>query len=226
MTAQPAPKRTFWDVPVVAPDAAWEAKRRLAKLVRELVGLVVTTEAPHTTLGYAADAVAGLVERLAQHPTLTFGQAIGSIKTQDETARFADRGALTGKSNPYAPPVELAMEGTRAVGRVTFGPAFEGIPGHVHGGLVSAVFDQIFGYLQVKSGPGALTAELTVRYKAPTPLLVPLHLEAEVVKVEGRKYFHHAKMLAGETLTAEADGLFVALDQQRMNGIIGRKRET
>ena len=58
------------------------------------------------------------------------------------------------------------MEGDVAVSRVTFGPPFEGIPGHVHGGIVAAAFDQLFGYLQVKRNTGSLTGELTVRYRA------------------------------------------------------------
>jgi acyl-coenzyme A thioesterase PaaI-like protein len=225
VSAQPA-RRTFWDVPAVAPDPAWQEKRRLASKLRELVALCVTTEAPAAALTYAADSVERLCERLLQHPRRTFGDAVKSNVPPTDLGRFADRGAFTGQSNPYAPPLELSIEGDRAIGRITFGPPYEGIPGHVHGGMVAAVFDQLFGYMQTKLGAGSVTAELTVHYRKPTPLLVPLHMEARILRTEGRRSFVAAKMLAGETLTAEADGIFVALDPQRFNGIIGRTQET
>jgi acyl-coenzyme A thioesterase PaaI-like protein len=220
VTAQPATARTFWDVPAVAPDAAWREKRRLAAALRELATLCVTTDAPETTLSYAADAVERIAERLAQHPQRTFKQGMASCKSPDDLARFADRGTLTGLCNPYSPPMELSMEGERAIARVTFGPPFEGIPGHVHGGLVAAAFDQLFGYMQVKLGAGSVTGELTVRYLLPTPLLRSLHLEARVVSAEGRRSVVAAKMLSGEHVTAEADGIFIRLDAARLHGMI------
>jgi acyl-coenzyme A thioesterase PaaI-like protein len=218
VSAQPS-KPSFWDVPVVAPDGAWREKRHLAASLRELVAMCVTTDAPEATLAYAADAVARIGERLAQYPRRTFKEGLVACKTPIDISRFADRGTLTGASNPYSPPMELSMEGDVAVARVTFGPPFEGIPGHVHGGLVAAAFDQLFGYLQVKRGAGSVTASLTVRYLNPTPLLTPLHLEARLVGVEGRRSSLTAKMLAGETITAEADGLFVSIDSKRLDAI-------
>ena len=158
-------------MPTAPPDAAWREKRRLASELRALAALCVTTDAPEATLSYAADAVGRIVERLAQHPQRTFREGIATCRSHEDLARFADRGTMTGLSNPHSPPMELSMEGDHAIGCVTFGPPFEGIPGHVHGGLVAAAFDQVFGYLQVKLGAGAVTGELTVRYRRPTPLL-------------------------------------------------------
>ena len=225
MSAAPSgEKKTFWDVPMVPPDGAWREKRRLASALRALSALCVTTDAPETTLQEAADAVERLVERVSQHPTRTFQQGIGSCATPDDFARFADRSTLTGLSNPVSPPMELGMEGEIAIGSVTFGSPFEGIPGHVHGGLVAAAFDQVFGYLQVKRGMGALTRVLTVRYRHPTPLLTPLRVEARGVRIEGRVFHVAARMLAGQTLCAEAEGEFVALDPKRLQEIIAGKQ--
>lgn len=223
MSAQPSSPGSFWDVPEVPPDAAWREKRRLAAALRALSGLCVTSDAPGTTLGYAADAVERIVERMQQHPTRTFQQGIGACKSPEDLARFADRGTMTGLSNPNSPPVDLSMEGDQAIGVVTFGPPFEGIPGHVHGGLVAAAFDQVFGYLQTKLGSGALTSVLTIRYRRPTPLLVPLRIEARQLQVEGRRSVVAARMLSGDAVTAEADGVFVLLDSTRMHEIFAGK---
>jgi acyl-coenzyme A thioesterase PaaI-like protein len=225
LSAQPSSERTFWDVPVTAPDDAWREKRRLASALRALSALCVTSDAPGTTLGYAADAVERIVERMQQHPTRTFQQGFAACKSPDDVARFADRGTMTGLSNPNSPPIDLSMEGDQAIGAVKFGPPFEGIPGHVHGGIVAAAFDQVFGYLQVKRGVGALTSVLTIRYLRPTPLLTPLRIEARIVEVTGRRSVVAARMLSGDAVTAEADGIFIALDKARLHAIFAGKNE-
>jgi hypothetical protein len=191
-------------------DDAWRAKRRLASALRGLVELCVGSEADATVLSTAADAVERERDRLAAHPRSSFQDGYVNCKTPEEFARFADRSTIVGKSNPIAPPMELHMEGETAVGVVSFGWAYEGIPGHVHGGLVAAVFDQLFGYLQTTQNVGSLTAELTVKYRRPTPLLEPLRLEARLLSAEGRKSTVTAKMLYRDVVTAEADAIFVA----------------
>jgi acyl-coenzyme A thioesterase PaaI-like protein len=162
---------------------------------------------------------------MEQHASRTFHAGFASCKSTEDVAVFADRGTMTGLSNPNSPPIELSMEGEVAVGLVTFGPPFEGIPGHVHGGIVAAAFDQVFGYLQTKRGIGSLTAVLTVRYRLPTPLRTPLRIEARVVAVDGRRSTVSARMLAAETVTAEAEGVFVAVDKARLHQIFAGKHD-
>ena len=54
-----------------------------------------------------------------------------------------------------------------------------------------------------------MTGTLTVRYRKPTPLRTDLRLEARCQRREGRKIFSWAGIYHGDTLTAEADGLFI-----------------
>ena len=215
--------RNFWDVPEGLPQGAWVQKRRLAAALRELNALCVTTDAPEATLSYAADAATRMVERLAAHPGRTFLQGYAACNGYDDLAVFADRGTLTGQSNPISPMMALAMEGDTAVGHVTFGPAIEGAPGCVHGGMVAAAFDQLFGYLQVRRGVGSLTGELTVRYLQTTPIEASLRFEAQVARVDRRKSFVTARMTAGDVLTAEAEAVFVALDPDKMRNAIAAR---
>jgi acyl-coenzyme A thioesterase PaaI-like protein len=225
VTASSAHKRSFWDVPEAPLDPAWREKRRLASALRELCGLCVGSEADAETLAHAADTVDQIRERLAAYPRSSFQDGYLNCKTPEEFARFADRSTMTGASNPIAPPMHLTMEGETAVANVTFGPPYEGIPGHVHGGLVAAAFDQLFGYLQTKQNVGSLTAALTVHYRAPTPLLEPLRMEARLLGTEGRKSTVSAKMLHRDVVTAEADGIFVAIDPTRMRVVIAKRNE-
>ena len=92
-------------------------------------------------------------------------------------------------------------------GRVRFGAAYEGPPGHVHGGMVAAMFDELLGRAQQSAG---FTGRLTITYRRPTPLHRELDLIGWFDRVDGRKRWMKGECrLDGELLT-EAEGLFIA----------------
>jgi acyl-coenzyme A thioesterase PaaI-like protein len=213
--------RAFWDVPDdLAASGAWAAKRRLATALRALGTACVTTDAEEEALAYAAREVERIVKSLDGYSTRTFAQGIYACKGLDDLAVFADRGTMVGRCNPIAPPMVLSMEGDTAVAKVTFGPMFEGIPGHVHGGMLAAAFDQLFGYLQTKRASGALTAKLEVRYRKPTPMNTELRLEGMILERAGRRTTLSAKMMANGEVTAEADGIFVEIDGSKLRAVM------
>jgi acyl-coenzyme A thioesterase PaaI-like protein len=220
MTTNPPPKH-FWDIPDDLPTGAWAAKRALAAVVRELVALTVSTDAPAEALTLAAISAQEIVGSLNGFPRRTFKEGFASCKTPSDFAVFADRSTITGNSNPVAPPMTLSMEGDVGIGNVNFDTPFEGVPGCVHGGLIASAFDQVFGYFQVMQGRGGFTGTLSVRYIAPTPIQTPLRIEARLVKSEGRKSFVAAVLRKGGVVTAEAEALFVAVDLAKMRAVIG-----
>jgi acyl-coenzyme A thioesterase PaaI-like protein len=219
MSASAEGKRSYWDI-TDKPSALVLAKRGLAAAVRELAGLTATSDAPLAVLGEMTATAEGMVAALRSHPTRTFRDAFATCKTEEDFLPFADRSLMTGRSNPFAPPMSLSMEGKRAIGRVTFSATYEGIPGHVHGGMVAAVLDETLGYLAVNHDIGGLTAMLTVRYRAPTPLQTELTIEADVVRTQGRKAFVEARIICGGAVTAEAEGVFIAVDRNHMLAVI------
>lgn len=125
-----------------------------------------------------------------------------------------DFSPLLGRANPLAPPMEFYLDddGPKVCADVTFGHAYEGPPGHVHGGLVAAALDELLGATQALSGSPGMTAQLDVSYRAPTPLHVPLRLEATLDDVVGRKIYTSGRIFNGDTLCAEATGLFISID--------------
>ena len=144
-----------------------------------------------------------------------------------------------GPGNPVAPPLvaDHTPDG-RATGRVVLGRAHEGPPGLVHGGVVAALFDHMLARAVRAGGRGGLTAELTVTYRRPVRLGVPLLLTAKMVDADGRRTTARARLVAEDdpgTTLAEADGLFVAqrpdvtaddfsparLDDGRLTGRLG-----
>jgi acyl-coenzyme A thioesterase PaaI-like protein len=79
----------------------------------------------------------------------------------------------------------------------------------VHGGWVACAFDEILGIANIEAGNPGMTARLTIHYRKPTPLFRELRIRAWVDRVEGRRIMARGEMWDGETLTAEADGIFV-----------------
>jgi acyl-coenzyme A thioesterase PaaI-like protein len=131
-----------------------------------------------------------------------------------------DHSPFIGLANPLSPPLHFEYRGDRLYGTVTFGSAYEGPPGCVHGGYVAAAFDELLGAAQSMSGTQGMTARLEVNYRNPTPLGEPLHMEGWVDRRDGRKIFVKGTLSTEANLTADAEGLFLSLDPQRFEALI------
>ncbi len=214
-----------WDATKTSAVEAWDQKRRLAKAMRLVIERLVPSNAPEAELRAAADALERYAESLQEHPPLINFHYAESANAGDVGA-FFDQSPLIGLANPLAPPVTVGKSGPRsAVASVTFGSAYEGPPGCVHGGYVAAAFDEVLGYVQSLSGSPGMTATLTIKYRQPTPLHTELFFEAELVRVEGRKIFTHGRVFAGDVVTAEAEGLFISVDLAKMGRLLKKREE-
>jgi hypothetical protein len=134
--------------------------------------------------------------------------APGAVERPYDPNRF---NPVSGAGNAVSPPLVMwqaeGPEGVHSEGRITFGIAYQGGPGHVHGAMVTAMYDDLLGRSQQSAG---FTGWIKVTFRRPTPLDRELHVKAWVAKVEGRKRWVHGTChLDGELLT-EAEGLFVA----------------
>jgi hypothetical protein len=131
--------------------------------------------------------------------------ADGAVPRPYDPNRF---NPVSGKGNAAAPPLDMwQAEDGSSEGRITFGIAYQGGPGHVHGAMVTAMYDDLLGRSQLSAG---FTGWIKVTFRKPTPLHRELELRAWVDRVDGRKrWIHGTCHLDGELLT-EAEGLFVA----------------
>ncbi|MGH9171028.1 MAG: PaaI family thioesterase [Acidimicrobiales bacterium] len=186
------------------------ASERLASEMRRIIERLAVVRPPAEELEQAAAAAAAFADRL---DTLAERERSWEISEAGlDPGHFVAYSPVSGACNAIAPPVRFALvehEASRPAiaGEVTFGPAYEGPPGHVHGGLLAAMFDELLGFAQLSPG---FTATLTVRYFRPVPLGKRLQLAANVDRVEGRKrWLKGTCSLEGELL-AEAEGLFIA----------------
>lgn len=214
----------YWMGIAAEARGAWAEKRRLATAMRQVIDRLVTSDAPEDELKAAADALERYAARLATHPRRKIPVGFSEVANAGDIAGFFDMSPLIGLSNPMAPPIRLGVDDGTVRGSVTFGAAYEGPPGHVHGGFVAAAFDEVLGFTQSLTGSPGMTGTLTIRYRRPTPLHVELRFEATVVRVDGRKIFTEGRVYAGETLTAEAEGLFLSVDLAKMRQLAAEKR--
>lgn len=214
-------KSLYFEAATMTASGAWAEKRRLAAALRDIIGLLVMSDAPEPDLARAADAAARFAESLKVHPQRTRQWGFAESANAGDIGAFFDQSPLIGLSNPLSPPMRLAAVDGRIRGTVTFGAAYEGPPGHVHGGFVAAAFDEVLGFAQSLTGNPGMTGGLSIRYRRPTPLHVELVFDAGVDRVEGRKIFTTGRLFSGEHVTAEAEAVFVSIDPERFAALVG-----
>lgn len=201
-----------WIPDEAPPEGQRAALHRLVAAMRQISEAVMDMDAAEEDLLAAAEATESFVAKLEStrksHTTWGFAEAgpSGNIR-----AMF-DRSPVIGLGNPVAPPLRMRVEGDEVVGYANFGAQYEGPPGHVHGGITAAAFDEVLGMVQARTGRPGMTGTLTVRYRRPTPLHQEVVFRARVDRIEGRKIFASGTSHAGETLCAEAEGVFISVD--------------
>jgi acyl-coenzyme A thioesterase PaaI-like protein len=194
--------------------------RRLADAMRTVIVRLVATGAPEDALRAAADDLARIAAEFEQYPHGSLYEGFAEAANAGGTAAaFFDHSPLIGRANPLAPPIRISVEGHDVIGTATFGQAYEGPPGCVHGGFLAAAFDEVLGATQSLSGRPGMTGTLTIRYRNPTPLHTELRFVGEFVKAEGRKIFTEGRVYAGDLMTAEAEGLFISIGEERFQAL-------
>lgn len=108
----------------------------------------------------------------------------------------------------------VAGEGLSVSASFAVGPAHQGAPGLIHGGLLSTAFDELMGSVSWLLRVPAVTGRLETDFLAPVPVGRTVHLSAHCVGMAGRKYYHRAEArLDGPDgqLVAKAAALFVSV---------------
>lgn len=194
-----------------------QEQRRLAAAMRRVIGGLVATDAPTEHLVLAADELEGFAEALEAR-----GGGRSMYEGFAETANAGgaasvmfEHSPLVGRANPLAPPMVLDVLDDRVEARATFGAAYEGPPGCVHGGYVAAAFDELLGAAQSLGGLPGMTGTLSVRYLRPTPLHAELNFVGRLDRVDGRKNITAGWVEADGERTAEAEGIFVTIGPNR-----------
>jgi acyl-coenzyme A thioesterase PaaI-like protein len=118
-----------------------------------------------------------------------------------------------GPRNPLAPPLEVVHDGrTRAHVDAHLGAAYEGPPGHLHGGYGALLLDHLLGHVASYGSvdTAVATGTISLRYLRPTRL-GPMRAEAEIQDTDGRKIFVAGHLADEEGISVSAEGVFIAL---------------
>jgi len=85
-----------------------------------------------------------------------------------------------------------------------------GFHGVVHGGVIATALDEISAWACVLSeGVFVFTAKLDIRYRREVPTGATYTLSGRVVERRGKRLRVESKLYSGDTVLAEASGLFV-----------------
>ncbi|HEY3843405.1 MAG TPA: PaaI family thioesterase [Acidimicrobiales bacterium] len=214
-------------VPLRPDIATSDARLTAAAALRRLGNGFVAHQVDGATLDAITaqiDALLPAVEAAPErtHTFLVYGPDLFAARLRGEAAAgeqsvFPDC-VVSGKANPMGMDADLQMVGDEAEMQVTLGAAFEGAPGRAHGGVVAALIDEVMGLVLSLAGTPAFTGKLAVTYRAPTPVGVPLRARARLSHRRGRKITITAELHGGDTLLAEAEGLFIAVEASQFLG--------
>ncbi len=199
-----------------------DAVGALGAALRDLVDAAVRTEVPLEQLDEATAAVRELAGLLRTEQRGL--KDIAAVDDPDVGERWYN--PVYGPGSPVAPPLaveDFPAEG-RCVGRATVGKAHEGPPGLVHGGVLAMMLDHVLARSARIAGRGGLTASLTVRFRRPVPLGVPLVVTGELADVDGRRSTATARVVAADdpdTTLAEGEAALVALRPERAADVFG-----
>jgi acyl-coenzyme A thioesterase PaaI-like protein len=177
----------------------------LTQSVRELIDATIRTEVDAETVADVTAQVDAVVARLREKQ---LPGPFGVRYTADNDG-MAWGNPVIGVRNPIAPPVVLNYDGDRVWTDFHLGAAYEGPPGHVHGGVCALVLDHVLG--EAASGGltrPAFTGTISCRYLRATRLGA-LHAEATIERVDGVKTFAVGHLADDEGVTVEAEGVFV-----------------
>jgi acyl-coenzyme A thioesterase PaaI-like protein len=198
----------------------WQARRRLGQAMRTALSNLFERDLPERELDQLTRALEQFSSGLTSWPRLGYALFRDQNVNAADVMAYYDKSPIIGLASPLAAPVVTYQRGDdRVEARATFGSAHEGVPGCVHGGIIASVFDEVLSFAQPPLGQPGMTASLTIRYKAPTPLHRELVFEAALTGSEGRKIFAKGHCRAGDTITAEAEALFIRITDERRKSI-------
>jgi acyl-coenzyme A thioesterase PaaI-like protein len=130
---------------------------------------------------------------------------------------------VCGKENPAGlKTVFYNLENGKTVSLFQPEDHFQSYPQRLHGGIAAAVLDETLGRAILAHEPDcwAVTAELTLRYKKPVPLGVPLKVVAEVTE-NSRRLFKSAGdlLLPDGQVAISAVGTYMKQSISKITGL-------
>ena len=176
----------------------------LTESVRALIDATIRTEVgPEAVAAAKAEIDAATTRLRSEQLDGPYG-----IRFTTDGDQMAWGNVVIGIRNPVAPPLVVKQSESGVFTDFHLGAAYEGPPGHVHGGIAALVLDHILGAAASSPEKPRLTGTITLRYLRLTRL-GQLHAEARITRTDGVKTFTAGHLADDEGITVEAEGVFI-----------------
>ena len=200
------------------PDRVAEARAAAGRAIRDIGHAMVGHHAPVDVIDRVATTLDGLTAELSQGQRRSRSEVSregewASPPVDGATLTSYDERPVSGRSSPWGLDLHIRREGDDAVADLTLRAAHEGAPGRSHGGVVAALFDDLFGFVLSFHSQPAFTGELTVRYEAGVPIGVPLQCRVRLHERDGRKLFMVGELLDEGRVVARCRATFIAIER-------------
>ena len=177
----------------------------LTDSVRSLVDATIRTEADAQTVAEVKRDIDAAIARLREHQL----EGAFGVRVTESGESMGWGNAVIGIRNALAPPLITSRD---SEGRISadfyLGAAYEGPPGHVHGGVAALILDHVLGEAASPDRQPRFTGTITMRYLRPTKL-GSLRTEAIRIRSEGAKTYCSGHIADAEGVTVEAEGVFI-----------------
>jgi acyl-coenzyme A thioesterase PaaI-like protein len=202
------------------PEIDWSPsseRTALGEALRQLLDVVVQTGASPAELRTAVRAIDSVTASLA-------GPVVRADMAIDRDSYRSHMSLVGGLSHPAAPQLVLEPSENGVTGHVTVGTVFQGGPGLVHGGVLALLIDHAMGCVAAGPERPAMTVQLSLRYRRPTPIGMPLTVAAQLDREEGRKLHLSATISADGQVTVDADAIFLTLTTENLESVFAHDR--
>ncbi|MBU0984293.1 MAG: PaaI family thioesterase [candidate division Zixibacteria bacterium] len=117
---------------------------------------------------------------------------------------------VCGDQNPHGLQAKFFFDGEQAVAELKALDTFEGYRGIYHGGILSAMLDEVMIKAILAQDVFAVTAEMTVRYHRPVETGAELRFVGRITGSKGRMYTTEGEVVNHEgVLYASATGKYI-----------------
>lgn len=202
------------------PDREADARAWAGKAVRDIGHALVGHHASmelidrvSTTLDQLTAELAAGAPRARVRPT-TFESPEPPAEGEELTSY--DERPVSGRSSPLGLDLRVQREGDEIVARCTLRAAHEGAPGRSHGGVIAALFDDVYGFVLNLVRESAFTGELSLRYEGGVPIGVPIECRVRLAERDGRKLFMTGEVSHDGAVLVRSKATFITIPREVM----------
>lgn len=126
------------------------------------------------------------------------------------TRAIDDNGCFVcGRNNPHGLHLSFSYQDDQALCHLSIPGHYQGWQGIIHGGIVATLLDEIMAKAAHHAGYMAVTADISVQYRKPTPAGTPLLLKGRLIDKQHRIVLTEGELCAEDgTLLASAKARF------------------